>query len=106
MEPAHAWEQYQGRRHESGGDSAAYPLARRTLQRPRFSPCSRGLCSKNGLSEIEKNGVDLATGQDPVVPVRLPKTHLSALDNWRTKQEPKLTRSEAIRRLLEIAFLQ
>jgi hypothetical protein len=41
------------------------------------------------------------TGQDPVLTVRLPAALRSAIENWAKQQKDKLSRSEAIRRLIE-----
>jgi metal-responsive CopG/Arc/MetJ family transcriptional regulator len=45
-----------------------------------------------------------ATGQDPVLTIRLPLTLRSAIETWANKQKDKLSRSEAIRRLIEFAL--
>jgi hypothetical protein len=45
------------------------------------------------------------TGRDPVVPVRLPKNLIKNIDSWGARQsEPADSRSEAIRRLVELGF--
>jgi len=45
------------------------------------------------------------TGRDPAVAVRLPARVIKALDRWGKDQaEPADTRSEAIRRLIELAL--
>jgi hypothetical protein len=45
-----------------------------------------------------------ATGQDPTLTVRLPMDLRSAIETWAKHQKDKPTRSEAIRRLIEIAL--
>jgi hypothetical protein len=45
-----------------------------------------------------------ATGQDPVLALRLPPALRSAIENWAKRQSDKPSRSEAIRRLLEFAL--
>src|SRR5262249_39419084 len=45
-----------------------------------------------------------ATGRDPVLTVRLPLTVRSAIETWAKQQKDKPSRSEAIRRLIEIAL--
>jgi hypothetical protein len=51
---------------------------------------------------IRKKRGRSATGQDPVVPVRLPPVLIKKIEAWGTKQQqPAKTRSEAIRRLVE-----
>ena len=45
-----------------------------------------------------------ATGRDPVLTVRLPMALRSVIENWAKQQEDKPSRSEAIRRLIEIAL--
>lgn len=45
------------------------------------------------------------TGQDPVTAIRLSLALRAAVDNWALRQpDPKPSRSEAIRRLVEIAL--
>jgi len=45
-----------------------------------------------------------ATGRDPILTVRLPPPLRSAVESWARQQHDKPSRSEAIRRLLEIAL--
>ena len=45
-----------------------------------------------------------ATGQDPTLTVRLPMDLRSAIETWAKQQKDKPSRSEAIRRLIEIAL--
>ena len=45
-----------------------------------------------------------ATGQDPTLTVRLPMDLRSAIETWAKQQRDKPSRSEAIRRLIEIAL--
>ncbi len=45
-----------------------------------------------------------ATGRDPVLTVRLPLTVRSAIEMWAKQQKDRPSRSEAIRRLIEIAL--
>jgi Arc/MetJ-type ribon-helix-helix transcriptional regulator len=45
-----------------------------------------------------------ATGQDPVLTVRLPPTTRLAIESWAKQQKDRPSRSEAIRRLIEIAL--
>jgi metal-responsive CopG/Arc/MetJ family transcriptional regulator len=45
-----------------------------------------------------------ATGQDPVLAIRLSKGLRSAIESWAMQQIDKPSRSEAIRRLLEFAL--
>ena len=44
------------------------------------------------------------TGQDPVLTVRLPPALRSAIESWAKQQSDTPSRSEAIRRLIEIAL--
>jgi hypothetical protein len=44
------------------------------------------------------------TGKDPVTAVRLPDGLRTAIDDWRRRQQDLPTRSEAIRRLVEIGL--
>jgi Arc/MetJ-type ribon-helix-helix transcriptional regulator len=45
-----------------------------------------------------------ATGRDPVLTVRLPPSTRLAIESWAKQQKDKPSRSEAIRRLIEIAL--
>jgi len=45
-----------------------------------------------------------ATGHDPVLTLRLPSATRIAVENWAKLQKDKPSRSEAIRRLIEIAL--
>lgn len=45
-----------------------------------------------------------ATGREPVRTVRLSDEFMSKLDDWAARQEDKPTRSEAIRRLVELGL--
>jgi hypothetical protein len=45
-----------------------------------------------------------ATGHDPVLTVRLPQTTRMAVENWAKQQKDRPSRSEAIRRLIEIGL--
>ena len=45
-----------------------------------------------------------ATGRDPVTAIRLSEEFRAAVDKWAAKQDDKPGRSEAIRRLVEIAL--
>jgi hypothetical protein len=45
-----------------------------------------------------------ATGQDPVTAIRLSSELRHAVDQWAEEQEDEPTRSEAIRRLVEIGL--
>ena len=45
-----------------------------------------------------------ATGRDPVTAIRLSKEMRAAVDTWATKQDDAPTRSEAIRRLVELGL--
>jgi Arc/MetJ-type ribon-helix-helix transcriptional regulator len=44
------------------------------------------------------------TGQDPVTTVRLPPALKSKIENWAKQQPDHPSRSEAIRRLVELAL--
>jgi metal-responsive CopG/Arc/MetJ family transcriptional regulator len=45
-----------------------------------------------------------ATGRDPVSAIRLSPALKATIDNWAKQQDDKPSRSEAIRRLIEIAL--
>jgi hypothetical protein len=54
---------------------------------------------------VRKRAGRPATGQDPVTAIRLSKELRGTVDNWAGKQDDTPTRSEAIRRLVEIGLL-
>jgi Ribbon-helix-helix protein, copG family len=43
-----------------------------------------------------------ATGKDPLLTVRAPRTIIEAIENWAEKNE--ISRSEAVRRLVELGL--
>lgn len=45
-----------------------------------------------------------ATGKDPLIGARFPETLIEAIDAWAAASEQPLTRSEAIRRLVELGL--
>lgn len=45
-----------------------------------------------------------STGRDPVIPVRIPPALTGAIDAWAAKTGDDCTRSEAIRRLVELGL--
>src|ERR1700751_2496828 len=45
-----------------------------------------------------------ATGRDPVTAIRLSPTLRNSIDQWAKRQDDKPARSEAIRRLVELAL--
>ena len=45
-----------------------------------------------------------ATGQDPVTAIRLSKAMRQTVDKWAEKQDDAPSRSEAIRRLVELGL--
>lgn len=45
-----------------------------------------------------------ATGQDPVTAIRLSKEMRAAVDTWAARQDEMVSRSEAIRRLVELGL--
>jgi hypothetical protein len=60
--------------------------------------------AKESITVTPKKRGRPATGQDPVLTVRLsPNTRL-AIENWAKQQKDKPSRSEAIRRLIEMAL--
>src|SRR5215467_2155339 len=46
-----------------------------------------------------------ATGQDPTLTVRLPMDLRSAIETWAKQQKDRPSRSEAIRRLIELGLV-
>ena len=53
------------------------------------------------INVIKKSRGRPATGQGTLIGVRLQPSHLKALDAWIAKQEPPMTRPEAIRGMIE-----
>ena len=43
-------------------------------------------------------------GRDPIVPTRFPEDQIAAIDEWAAKAGDAVTRSEAIRRLVEMGL--
>jgi hypothetical protein len=56
------------------------------------------------ISVLPKKRGRPATGQDPILNFRAPAILTAKIDKWAAKQEDHLSRSEAIRRLLELAL--
>jgi hypothetical protein len=56
---------------------------------------------KESIAVTPKKRGRPATGQDPVLTVRLPPDTRLAIENWARQQKDKPSRSEAIRRLIE-----
>jgi Arc/MetJ-type ribon-helix-helix transcriptional regulator len=59
---------------------------------------------KKSIAVTQKKRGRPATGQDPTLTVRLPMGLRSAIEAWAKQQGDKPSRSEAIRRLIEIAL--
>jgi hypothetical protein len=59
---------------------------------------------KESITVTPKKRGRPATGQDPVLTVRLPPNTRLAIESWAGRQKDKPSRSEAIRRLIEIAL--
>jgi hypothetical protein len=60
--------------------------------------------AKESIAVTPKKRGRPATGQDPVLTVRLPPNTRLAIENWARQQKDKPSRSEAIRRLIDIAL--
>jgi Arc/MetJ-type ribon-helix-helix transcriptional regulator len=60
--------------------------------------------AKKSITVTPKKRGRPATGQDPVLTVRLPPTTRLAIENWAKQQKDRPSRSEAIRRLIESAL--
>jgi hypothetical protein len=60
--------------------------------------------AKESITVTPKKRGRPATGQDPVLTVRLPPSTRSAIEKWAKQQKDRPSRSEAIRRLIEIAL--
>lgn len=59
---------------------------------------------KRSIAVVQKKRGRPATGQDPVTAIRLSPDLRDRVDEWAAHQESSPTRSEAIRRLVEIAL--
>jgi hypothetical protein len=60
--------------------------------------------AKESITVTRKKRGRPATGQDPVLTIRLPLALRTTIESWAKQQKDKPTRSEAIRRLIEIAL--
>jgi hypothetical protein len=60
--------------------------------------------AKESIPVTRKKRGRPATGQDPVLTIRLPLALRATIEGWAKQQKDKPTRSEAIRRLIEIAL--
>ena len=58
---------------------------------------------KNNFRATKKRGRP-ATGMAPVLPVRAPKELIARVEVWAQKQPDKPSRSEAVRRLIEMGL--
>lgn len=52
----------------------------------------------------KRRGRPPSGGRDPIVPVRISREVIDLIDAWAAANERPLTRSEAIRRLIEIGL--
>ena len=60
--------------------------------------------AKKSITVLQKKRGRPATGQDPVLALRIPPALKARIDSWAKQQYDKPTRSEAIRRLIELAL--
>jgi hypothetical protein len=58
---------------------------------------------KNNFRATKKRGRP-ATGMAPVLPVRAPEELIARIELWAQKQPDKPSRSEAVRRLIELGL--
>jgi hypothetical protein len=58
---------------------------------------------KNNFRATKKRGRP-ATGMAPVLPVRAPKELIARIEVWARRQSDKPSRSEAVRRLIELGL--
>lgn len=56
------------------------------------------------IKQIPKKRGRPATGKNPAVVVRFPPTVIGTIDSWAAKAGDDVTRSEAIRRLVELGL--
>ncbi len=66
--------------------------------------CYQNMAKRSTEKVIPKKPGRPATGRYPVLTVRLPPTLRSEIESWAKQQNDKLSRSEAIRRLIEFAL--
>jgi Arc/MetJ-type ribon-helix-helix transcriptional regulator len=59
---------------------------------------------KESITVTQKKRGRPATGQDPVLTIRLPMALRSQIQTWAKQQKDRPSRSEAIRRLIEFAL--
>jgi hypothetical protein len=69
----------------------------------QFSYTKKMARVKNNFRATKKRGRP-ATGMSPVMPMRAPKELIVRVDDWAQKQPDKPSRSEAARRLIELAL--
>ena len=61
--------------------------------------------AKKSIPVTQKKRGRPPTGQDPVLTLRLPPALRSDIERWAMQQSDKLSRSEAIRRLIELGLV-
>ena len=73
---------------------------------PAVRPTERVLIEKaRAVGCYHKIGRKMVfTGRDPAVTSRLPEDVIEAIDAWAAKQKDEMSRSEAIRRLVELGL--
>jgi Arc/MetJ-type ribon-helix-helix transcriptional regulator len=59
---------------------------------------------KKSIGVVPKKRGRPATGRDPVTAIRLSPEMRAEIDAWAAKQEDRPPRSEAIRRMIELAL--
>jgi hypothetical protein len=60
--------------------------------------------SRKNVAQKKRGRGRPATGQDPHISLRLPVETVAAVDSWAAQQDDKPTRSEALRRLIDMSL--
>ena len=86
------------------GSSVAWVRAGEKLALLTGSLLRSTIMATKSIPVVRKKRGRPATGQDPVSAIRLSLPLRTAIDNWANQQPDKPSRSEAIRRLIDIAL--
>ena len=62
------------------------------------------MAPKSTLKVIPKKRGRPATGKDPLIALRLPPKMIEAIDKWAAQQQPPMSRSKAVRTMIETAL--
>jgi len=84
------------------GGSSSHRLANYGVTKTLW--CYQNMAERSTEKVTPKRPGRPATGRDPVLTVRLPPSTRLAIERWAKRQKDKPSRSEAIRRLIEIGL--